>query len=270
MTAFDTAWAIAKADTGMWDEIYAPLYDVFGGRGRNPYEYAIPLDFMQTKDLPPERHFQGQEPKNDEYIEELMESIMEHGMLGRTAPFWVFSGESPEEGQARFDRSKAGEGHPGNVSIPKIGYSKYSDEGWNINEGNHRTAALRRLGAPTIPVYASSSGWGRTKPYSADLPLGENMRRWMGLDENQDELDDYGITASLGRRSMPVPPSFMFGRELVPNMGRLIPDLPKGLSIEGMPLNETRMREGWWGEANDPTGGYGDWQNRPKWKVIYD
>ena len=64
MSAFDHAWDLLKVDTGMWDEIYAPLYELFGGRGNNPYPKAIPLDFMQTKDLPPERHYQSIPEKN--------------------------------------------------------------------------------------------------------------------------------------------------------------------------------------------------------------
>jgi len=267
--AFDEAWAVVKADTGMWDEIYAPLYQIFGGRGKNTVRNAIPLDFMQTKDLPVERHFQGREPQSMGHIEEIMEDILEHGMMGRDSHWWHRGRKDLKEGRAEFDRNAAHETHPGNVSIPNIGYSKYSDEGWSVSEGNHRVAALRRLGAPHIPVYASSSGWGRTKPYSAELPLGENMRRWMGLnEEDPDALDDYGITASVGRRGMPVPPSFMFGRELVPGMGKLVPDLPEGLSAEGMPLNETRRGRGWWGEGNDPTGGYDHWQRNPTWKIV--
>ena len=272
MTAFDQAFALLKIDEGMWEEIYAPLYQLFGGRGDNPYPKAIPLDFMQTKDLPPERHYQSVAPfdpeknqlfgnKDNPHIEELMESIMEHGMLGRGSPFW--DGDTHE-----YDSYVAGKGNPGNQSIPEIGYSKYSDEGWNISEGNHRVAALRHLGAPYIPVYASSSGWGRMKPYTTELPMGSNMRRWMGLnEEDPDSLDDYGITASLGRRSMPVPPSFMFGQELVPGMGKLIPDVE---NWEQMPLNETRGRDGHWGKANDPGGRFRDWQNNPKWKVEHD
>ena len=274
MNAFDQAWDLLKVDTGMWEEIYAPLYELFGGRGNNPYSKAIPLDFMQTKDLPHERHFQSNPEKDklfgltrDPHIEELMESIMEHGMLGRDSPHWRYGEDDPQAGQKRFDSYVAGKGDPGRQSIPEIGYSKYSDEGWNISEGNHRTAALRNLGAPYIPVYASSSGWGRMKPYTTELPMGPNMRRWMGLDEHgkyQEDLDDYGITASLGRRSMPVPPSFMFGRELVPGMGKLVPDLE---NWEQMPLDEARSGDGWWGKGNDPGGRYRKWQNNPKWRI---
>ena len=236
---------------------------------------------MQTKDLPRERHFQSVAPfdpeknqlfggKGNPHVEQLMESIMEHGMLGRGSEFWNWGDEDPEEGGKRFDRYVAGKGQPGRQSIPEIGYSKYSDEGWNISEGKHRVVALRHLDAPYIPVYASSSGWGRMKPYTTELPMGSNMRRWMGLDEQgkyDDNLDDYGITASLGRRGMPVPPTFMFGRELVPGMGKLIPDVE---NWEQMPLNEARTGDGWWGKGNDPGGRFRDWQNNPKWKVVHD
>lgn len=56
MTAFDTAWSLVKADTGMWDEIYADLYEKLGGRGRGktdntgglPGYKSVPLDFIPT------------------------------------------------------------------------------------------------------------------------------------------------------------------------------------------------------------------------------
>ena len=267
--AFDEAWSLLKIDEGMWDEIYAPLHQIFGGRGNNSYPKAIPLDFMQTKDLPVERHFQGDEPQTVDNIKRIMEDIMENGMMGRDSHWWHHGNKDLEEGRAEFDRNAAHKTHPGYVSIPNIGYSKYSDKGWNISEGNHRTAALRRLGAPHIPVYASSSGWGRDKPYSAELPLGDDMRRWMGLNEEgefNDDLDDHGITASVGRRGMAVPPSFMFGRELVPGMGRMIPDLPKGLTAADMPLNEA----GGWGKENDKDGHFRNWQHNPSWRVTHD
>ena len=270
MNAFDQAFSLLKIDEGMWEEIYAPLHEIFGGRGKNPIKNAIPLDFMQTKDLPVERHYQGRRLSDDAYIERIMEDILEHGMMGRDSHWWHRGNKDLEEGRAEYDRNAAHETHPGWVSIPNIGYSKYSDDGWSIAEGNHRTAALRRLGAPYIPVYANSSGWGNTKPYTAELPLGSNMKRWMGLDEHgkyDDNLDDYGITASLGRRGMAVPPSFMFGRELVPGMGQMIPDLE---NWEQMPLNETRTGDGWWGKGNDPEGRFRAWQINPKWKVVHD
>jgi len=271
--AFDQAFALLKADTGMWDEIYAPLYQVLGGRGQNTYKYAnmgSPLDFMQTKDIPPFRHFGGKEPNQDAYIEELMESILEHGMLGRNSDWWKWENdEGPEKGHARFDASQAGLDQVGNVAIPSLGYEP---TGWNVAEGNHRLAALRRLGAPYVPAYTSSSGWREKKPYSADLPIGPNMRRWMGLDSEKgydNAYSGYGIGASVGRRGMPIPPSFFFEQELVPGMGRLVPDLPNApqpllpqlprhLTAADMPLEEVR------GEP------FGEWQNYPKWKVIHD
>ena len=278
MTAFDQAFALLKADTGMWDEIYAPLYQVLGGRGQNTYKNAnmgSPLDFMQTKDIPPFRHFGGKEPNQDDispltYIEELMESILEHGMLGRDSDWWKQEDEGPEKGHARFDASQAGLDQVGNVAIPSLGYEP---TGWNVAEGNHRLAALRRLGAPYVPAYTSSSKWREKKPYSADLPIGPNMRRWMGLDSEKgydNAYSGYGIGASVGRRGMPIPPSFFFEQELVPGMGRLVPDLPNNLTAADMPLEETRSGEGWWGKENDPGGHFREWQNYPKWKVIHD
>jgi len=53
MIAFDAAWdSIVKIDEGMWEEIYAPLYEVLGGRGKNRSHYAntaSPLDFIPTE-----------------------------------------------------------------------------------------------------------------------------------------------------------------------------------------------------------------------------
>ena len=275
MSAFEEAWSLLKIDEGMWDEIYAPLHQIFGGRGNNSYPKAIPLDFMQTKDLPVERHYQGGRLDDDEYIEGIMEDIMENGMMGRDSHWWHRDRKPLAEGQAEFDRNAAHKTHPGNVSIPTIGYSKGSDAGWNISEGNHRTAALRRLGAPRIPAYAQSSGWlsGNMPPYSAELPLGDDMKRWMGLNPASGDPampDDYGITANVGRRAMAVPPSFMFGQELVPGMGRMIPDLPKGLTAADMPLNEARSGDGWWGKGNDNDGHFRDWQHNPSWRVTHD
>ena len=48
-----------------------------------------------------------------------------------------------------------------------------------------------------------------------------------------------GLPASFGsKRRDAVPPSFFFGRELVPGMGRLVPNLPDGLTAQDIPLDE--------------------------------
>ena len=217
--AFDTAWEIAKADTGMWDEIYAPLYDVFGGeRGRNTDKHAFPLDFIQTKDVPLERHYGGKNamallPHHQGYVEDI----------------------------------------PGGVSIPMIGSTP---DGWQINEGNHRVHALRRLNAPYIPAYSQATEYEKPKPFSPDLPMGAEMRRWTGNSQERPR-DPYGFQSRLREGKFTIPPSFLFGRELVPGMGKLIPDLPKELSASDMPLDEIRG-----------LSKLRDWQDYPKWKKI--
>jgi len=307
MTAFDTAWDLLKIDEGMWEEIYAPLYEVLGGRGKNKRSYAgsaSPLDFMPTEMLPPSRHWQGDAPStlgdsDNRRVEGLMESIMEHGMLGRDSEWWQHRSDERrglnviEEGKKRYDKSAAGLDAVGNVAIPQL---QFTPSGWGIGEGNHRVDALRRMGAPYIPAYMSSSGYDRKmrKPqynYDEDMIYGEDMRRLMGLtsnryaqlphlaeeypesfdynmnEEHRRATGGYGIPASFGRRGDAVPPSFFFGRELVPGMGRLIPDLPKGLSAQDIPMKELYQSDGSWGKANDPTGAFSEFQDNLRWRV---
>jgi len=309
MTAFDTAWAIIKIDEGMWEEIYAPLYEVLGGRGKNKRRYAgssSPLDFVPTEMLPPTRHWQEVLPSSTyggdygkQRIEELMESIMEHGMLGRDSEWWKRRSDEEkgldviEEGRKRYDKAAAGLDAVGNVAIPQL---HFTPSGWGIGEGNHRVEALRTMGAPYIPAYMVSSGYDRKlrKPqfnYDEDMIYGEDMRRLMGLtsnryaqlphlaeeypesfdynmnEEHRKATGGYGIPASFGRRRDAVPPSFFFGRELVPGMGRLIPDLPKGLSAQDIPMTELRQFDGRWEEANDPTGAFSEFQDNLHWRV---
>ncbi len=268
--AFEDAWNVAKADTGMWDEIYAPLYDIFGGeRGRNTNDYAIPLDFIQTKDLPLERHHGGKnamalQDYQDDYIEFIMQDILEHGMMGRDSHWWHRDGQMKRkkdltEGRARFDKNKAGISNPGNVSIPKIGFTP---DGWKIDEGNHRVHALRRLNAPYIPAYSEGTFFGKPKSFSSDLPMGAEMRRWMGKPQ-EEPRDPYGFQTRLRDGKYRIPPSFLFGRELVPGMGKLIPDLPEGLTASDMPLDELKVRGG----EDNLKSKLKDWQYSPKWRI---
>ncbi len=306
---FEQAWdSIVKIDEGMWEEIYAPLYEVLGGRGKNKRGYAgasSSLDFVPTEMLPPTRHFQGKSPSNfgigDQKVERLMESIMEHGMLGRNSDWWVHRSDEDRgldakaEGLKRYDKAAEQKDSVGNVAIPQL---NFNPSGWMIGEGNHRVEALRRMNAPFIPAYMISSTMNEKlkKPqynYDREMIYGKDMRRLMGLDSNryalfphlQEDYPDlfdpnfneehrkaiggYGIPASFGRRRNAVPPSFFFGRELVPGMGRLIPDLPKGLSAQDIPMEELRTYDTSWGEkANDPTGAFSEFQDRLNWRVI--
>ena len=300
MTAFESAWSLLKIDEGLWEEIYSPLYEVLGGRGKNRNEYAghaSSLDFVPTEMLPPSRHFQGDSPSSlyaqgRQHVEELMESIMEHGMLGRDSPWWRRSKDeygndgtkhALEEGRKRYDAAAAGLSAVGNVAIPKLGFTP---SGWGISEGNHRVDALRQMGAPYIPAYMGAGGDGRFEGknpqyhYDEDMIYGEDMRRLMALDSDiyakypeavdynlnerhRRKTRGYGIPATFGRRGYAVPPSFFFGRELVPGMGRLIPDLPEGLTARDIPLEELYVGDG----NNDPTGAFTEFQNRLRWRV---
>jgi hypothetical protein len=146
---------------------------------------------------------------------------------------------------------------------------------------------------------------GKPKPYSVDLPMGSEMRRWLGLSpspkdpllgdiidyggsfkenrmrdynihsDKSKKIDPYGLTARLRDGKYRIPTSFLFGRELVPSMGRLVPDLPEGLTAADMPLNEVRGKDGWWKDEyaeliNDPKQIFRNWQNTPKWKIQED
>ena len=91
-------------------------------------------------------------------------------------------------------------------------------------------------------------------PEAVDYNLNERHRR---------KTRGYGVPATFGRRGYAVPPSFFFGRELVPGMGRLIPDLPEGLTARDIPLEELYVGDG----NNDPTGAFTEFQNRLRWRV---
>lgn len=306
---FEQAWdSIVKIDEGMWEEIYAPLYEVLGGRGKNKIAGAggaSPLDFVPTDMLSPSRHFQGKPPSNwgsgEAKVERLMESIMEHGMLGRDSDWWKYQeDEDPvEEGRKRYDRVAAGKSSVGNVAIPQL---NFNPAGWMIGEGNHRVEALRRMNAPYIPAYMISSTWNQKLKnpqyhYDPEMIYGEDMRRLMGLksnryatlphinpqlaedypdqfnhnfnEEHRRAIGGYGIPASFGRRRDAVPPSFFFGRELVPGMGQLVPDIRGGFTAKDIPMNELRSYDTSWGEkANDPTGAFREFQDNLHWKVI--
>jgi len=53
-------------------------------------------------------------------------------------------------------------------------------------------------------------------------------------------------------------------------MGRLVPNLPDGLTAQDIPLSELRSMDGYWGKANDPTGDFRRFQDNLDWKVIHD
>ena len=248
MTAFDTAWDLVKADTGMWDEIYADLYEKLGGRGRGktdntgglPGYKGVPLDFIPTnlgmellqQHIAPRRlntlkDFRETSGDKGYTVDDLKESIMEDGF--------------------RLDDRKQT-----NYVVPNFRFDK---EGNIIQwEGRHRTQALSEMGAPYIPSF----GIGRS-------PLGSNAR---AIGNPFDKINpiftgdesQYSAAAYFGpnKAIYETPPSWIFNQELVPGMGRLLP------VIDGKQISDEEMTQ------HIDKVGMSDWVKNPEWKVFHD
>ena len=245
MTAFDTAWDLIKADTGMWDEIYADLYEKLGGRGRGktdntgglPGYKSVPLDFMPT-DVAMELLQQHIEPTSlkdfretsgdKKYtVDDLIESIMEDGF--------------------RLDDTKRT-----NYVVPNFRFDKEGNmEQW---EGRHRTQALSEMGAPYIPSFGIGDWPLRNNVKAIKNPFDKINPIFTG-DESQ-----YSAAAYFGpnKARYGTPPSWIFNQELVPGMGRLLP------VIDGKPISDEKMTQ------HMDNVDMNDWVERPEWKVFHD
>ena len=211
MNALDAGWAILKIDSGYWDEIYAPLYEQLGGRGMGATSHSIPaLDFLPT-DVAMQmlEHFQRpeMEENNESLSETLAENPGDHGFhteqlkdLISTHGFRI-----PEK---TLNRSQ--------YVIPNFEFRPYSNQ-MQQYEGRHRTLALAEMGAPYIPSFGRGSTWDRKQTTAIDVPFEFNPVFGDGGSR-------YSMAAYYGRRGhYPTPPSFIFGQEIVPGMGRLVP-----------------------------------------------
>ena len=242
----EIAFQLLKVDTGMWDEIYAPLLAQTGGMGekqkaRNiidwmPSDVVVDnikgisgdyLDNLYNADKP--------EGKGDDQwsVEQLMESILEHG-------FQYKPGNLPLDPSFRFD-----------------------DKGMKQYEGRHRALALDKLGAPYIPYMGRYSSRYNSliddfidKPNPHIMPLGGDFTS-AALDFNRPHYQ-YSLGGYMGDKSrIPIPPSFLYGRELVSGKGRL------------MPVD-------WEGNALDVLSHIGNradlsqWKRNQRWDVIHD
>jgi hypothetical protein len=143
-------------------------------------------------------------------------------------------------------------------------------------EGRHRALALDKLGAPYIPYMGFDSQLGDGAP-SLHFPLGSEFRRDVvnagrrhhpkGV-KHPSMVDGilrpggdpgYSLGAYMGNRGgrIMIPPSYLYGRELVPGMGRLLP-----VDRKGNPLDtHTHM-------ARVPGGDR--WYEKQGWKVTHD
>mgnify|MGYP003677863442 FL=1 len=288
MSAFDTAFALLKIDEGMWEEIYAPLLAQTTGMGKLknaefasdfvPTQFA--LDNVRAMQRPNE---EGHKKPDEEWlndlrgrndtgdhgfnVEQLAESILEHG----------------------FDPSMSDTGR----IDPTFNFDQ---QGTHQYEGRHRLLALDKLGAPHVPYMGNAVQYRREgNPYSGSVnhrqPLGGAFKHTM------DNRKPYSLGAYIDRSHIPVPPSYLYGREMVPGMGRLEPVNRLGEPIDMLthiddrngedPLDQHRDRN-----QREPLNPFDaksvsrnqkllqdeslrnnakwDWKKQPSWKVVHD
>jgi hypothetical protein len=269
--AFDEAWAVVKADTGMWDEIYAPMLAGTAGMGKLPYgKYtadfmpsSVVMDAIRTQDgmngsSEYEFHSLYDDPMDvgdhGHNVPDLMESIMEHGY----DPLALQKPISLEEAA----------GHGWNATGRPDPSFRFDISGrTDQHEGRHRAIALDRLGAPYIPYMGLSSFMPETFP-PLHFPLGSEFRRDvvnagrdLGGKIRPGGDPGYSLGAYMGHRGgrIMVPPSYLYGREFVPGMGRLLP-----VDREGNPLDTHTHINRLPGTLGD------DWYRQQGWKVFHD
>tara|TARA_B100000287_G_scaffold328848_1_gene313385 strand:+ start:231 stop:995 length:765 start_codon:yes stop_codon:yes gene_type:complete len=253
MNPFDQAWAIVKADSEYWDEFFAPVASQTSGMGaleRGKEGEIQPLDFMPMEDamkiLMSGRfsEFLGGDSYGDMseetykdiigagsgdeqwYVDDLVDSMEDEGYNNQLPGEW-----GPLRPELRFTARK----------IAPF-------------EGRHRMLALERLGAPYVPITARHMGL-RTPIYDHAIdhqyPIGDDMQEWLKTNL------DYNLAEYMARGDIPIPPSFLYGRELVPGKGRLVPTMPGGGEMDissHIGRNKHLM----------------DWKKRPAWKVVHD
>jgi hypothetical protein len=255
MSAFEKAWDVVKVDTGMWEEIYAPLYEQLAGRGSGQPSDRLPaLDFLPTNvamdildahvrlrdkgmDIDRDKRMQhiGNIGDHGFNIEELKQSILEDG--------FKIPGKNLAGGSQYV--------------LPNF---IFDDEG-NLEqwEGRHRTMALNDLGAPYIPSFGRGT-WDAKR--GAKAPWGLNPVYSL-RDESGYGPSSYSAAAYYGpdKGRYSVPPSFVFGQELVPGMGRLAP------VIGGERISDEEMATH---IGDTPNGRMDDWVERPEWAVVHE
>ena len=247
ISAFDRAWAVVKADTGMWDEIYAPLYEQLAGRGSGPSSERLPaLDFLPTnvamEMLTEHLRGYGEEtrqpmrglPRTGNHghsVEQLKDIIMDEG-------FRINPRHAPDV-------------------VPNF---IFDDKGvmqqW---EGRHRLRALHELGAPYVP----SAGRGQR----THLPeRGSVIAPWK-LNQVYHDTDEYlpsqySAASYYGpdKGRYPTPPSWIFDQEIVPGMGKLSP------TIGGKPISRENMIN----HIHHTELDMDEWVVHPEWSVVHD
>ena len=267
MTAFDTAWdSIVKIDEGMWEEIYAPLLAQTTGMG-DLDSAPFASDFVPTRIAMDNIRARVDEKQVDEFMDELHQNRGDHGFdVDRLAQSILEEGFNP-------------------FLPPTMVQGKMRTQGWNRSgrpdptfefgkdrmqqfEGNHRLLALAKLGAPYVPYMGLKNHYVDRQyntPFSNPHPyaFGEE---YMHMAENR---MPYSLGAYIDRGHIPVPPSYLYGRELVPGMGRLLPVNAK----TGEPMDMlSHLDEGVRIDENDWSAGTENrqWKKNPSWRRVFD
>ena len=264
MTAFDTAWGLVKADTGMWEEIYAPLLAQTTGMG-DLDSARFASDFVPTRIAMDNIRARVDEDERDEFMDKLHRNRGDHGFdVDRLVQSILEEGFNP-------------------LLPPTMTQGKMREQGWNRSgrpdptfefgkdrmeqfEGNHRLLALAKLGAPYVPYM------GIKNHYVDRYPENTNPHPFAFGDEYMQMVENnmpYSLGDYIGRGHIPVPPSYLYGRELVPGMGRLLPVNAR----TGEPMDMlSHLDEGVRIDENDYSAGTENrqWKKNPSWRRVFD
>jgi len=272
MSVFDQAWAIVKADSEYWDEFFAPVVSQTSGMGAldRGFEGVSGGDF--DSDIPP--RYRPIESSIEPLDFMPMEDAMKIFMSGRFSDFLGGDSYGDTSEEAYKDIIAGGSGEEDWYvddlvdSMEDEGYNNQLPGEWGPlrpeltfnarkiapHEGRHRMLALERLGAPYVPITAYGSGLrGSIYPHAIDHqhPIGEDMQEWF------DTPMEFNLAEYMTRGDIPIPPSFLYGRELVPGKGRLVPTMPGGGEMDissHIGRNKHLM----------------DWKKRPAWELVHD
>jgi hypothetical protein len=273
MSAFEEAWSLLKIDEGMWEEIYAPLLSQTTGMG-DMESARFASDFVPTQ-FAIDNIIAGR-PKRDSNWNYTEESKRRGGDGLNTDENWI-AHLRRDKGDHGFDVDTLAQ------SILEEGFNPLKEgEGWNRSgrpdptfefnsagmsqfEGRHRLLALDKLGAPYVPYMGIKNRFVDEAMVDAgsavahQFPLGEEYKQ-VSLKNNPYSLGEY-----IDRGHISVPPSYLYGREMVPGKGRLLPINP----LTGKPMDMlSHLDEGRWIDNNDTN--IRAWKKKPSWRVTHD